>query len=868
MRWVAVLFALLMAIQTADARVVAILFDDSGSMAGRRQLPAFAAQLLVSTLDGRPGEDRAIAGRMSQLIELGRPFEEIAIGTTAAQQASIDAIARDWPADSKLGTPFEQMGILLEEIANIRRPDEEAFLIVITDGEFQGSGQSDTPPSEAEARSLFAARKQALKGRLRAEFILIGANDPDSSGTEPVKALVERQGIRKALLETFNDDARKGSYDIDDSATLVEVVKDVVARVASTDRTGQRRFVNVSGNSVAIDTPLSVKRIVAVATGSEALPPAQALNPTFKVDGRSELSSRMLGTDRRGGWQNEKLAGLATHFIFDPALPAGRHEVPFDRKPDGVFLLFQTAAGLRLSLRDSAGQAFPTENGRVKIPLGSKAKAVLDIVDSVNGQTVSVPLAALGDAAALTAHNEFASKTAQLDVVPDPSGTGAAAELDTPAAGAGSVRASLQISGFVSTFVQPVAYDIIDVAGSLGIRIEGVEACPVCAADEVRYTVSASGGRKAIARVIVETEVPVDGQLSLALDGAPPWVSLAEASGASPFTPVAVPRGAPTRIEAAVLADPGANLADILKSESPAFSIVARLEGGPAGTASAQARIRIVPAEARLEVTATSLDPTGKTVLDLSLEALTSGNESINLLLVEALTSAEAGTLTADLGTTFTGIDLEAQGNRIVARPRLAWWCACLAFLDRGEHKVLITWIGPDGLQKSSAETRIIVNPSAAEIGWACALLALNVLGALYLLRALWVFFKANRFPRRSGVSVNYGKREEPVYRQLRRWDWTPLKALLWPIFGTPHEVRAVEGLTLRAARGGGLVLVTRSDSSIRIAVQARTLKELREENPKLETVRMNWNDMAERRDAGRRQMTLLRRPEDRPGRA
>ena len=42
----------------ASARVIGILFDDSGSMAPRIQLPTFGAQLLISTLDGRAGKDR------------------------------------------------------------------------------------------------------------------------------------------------------------------------------------------------------------------------------------------------------------------------------------------------------------------------------------------------------------------------------------------------------------------------------------------------------------------------------------------------------------------------------------------------------------------------------------------------------------------------------------------------------------------------------------------------------------------------------------------------------------------------------------------------------------------------------------------
>ena len=48
----------------AFAKVVGVVFDDSGSMSGQIQLPAFGVQLLLSSLDGRDGKDRVFTVQM------------------------------------------------------------------------------------------------------------------------------------------------------------------------------------------------------------------------------------------------------------------------------------------------------------------------------------------------------------------------------------------------------------------------------------------------------------------------------------------------------------------------------------------------------------------------------------------------------------------------------------------------------------------------------------------------------------------------------------------------------------------------------------------------------------------------------------
>jgi hypothetical protein len=402
-RLVAVLLAAFFAASAAEARVIALLFDDSGSMGGRIQLPAFGAQLLVSTLDGRQGEDRLIAARMSQ-AGTSDPIERIDIRTTRLQQDAIDTIAKRWPVANG-GTPYQQIGFLLSALEEAQQPGEEAYFIILTDGAFnQGdsAGNPLPPPPAAEMRRLFEDYKGRAKGPLRAEFVLIGADDPE------VASEVERQGIRAALLETFNGSAADGRHDIMNSADLVETIKDIVARVAATDRQGQSRFTQLHGNSIAIDSPLSVKRIVAVSTGRSGSPLPQAETPAFPVAERIDLKSLMQRADGRGAWAEDRLAGLATHLLLHPALPPGRYEVPFDRPPEGVFLLFQTDAGLRLGLRDRDGRPIEAKNGIHQVPRGAQATVVLEVVDRAGDQIATVPLSRLGERAAFKAALDLA----------------------------------------------------------------------------------------------------------------------------------------------------------------------------------------------------------------------------------------------------------------------------------------------------------------------------------------------------------------------------------------------------------------------------------------------------------------------------
>ncbi|MEM9755640.1 MAG: hypothetical protein AAF914_06590, partial [Pseudomonadota bacterium] len=58
----------------AEARIIAILFDTSGSMQERFQLPSFGTRLIAATVDGRAGFDRLLIMNFNDYVNQGLPI--------------------------------------------------------------------------------------------------------------------------------------------------------------------------------------------------------------------------------------------------------------------------------------------------------------------------------------------------------------------------------------------------------------------------------------------------------------------------------------------------------------------------------------------------------------------------------------------------------------------------------------------------------------------------------------------------------------------------------------------------------------------------------------------------------------------------
>ena len=250
-------------------KVVGVIFDDSGSMEKRIQLPAFAAQLLVSTLN--PTRDRLFTIRLSDyeadlgaLGQRGDPlyariagegvnpktmaalrekrFAELPkdeFGSGRPLQALVGSIRDRWALPPTSNTPFGPVELMLSTLADETGPDDQAYLLILTDGEFD-----PVPPPIAVIRKDLAVLQARFKGPLDVSFVLIA---PDDEGGEEARREVERQGVRRALTGMFNGTEDKPFYQVRNSKNLVEAMFDVVARINSTARSA------VPGRGAVVD---------------------------------------------------------------------------------------------------------------------------------------------------------------------------------------------------------------------------------------------------------------------------------------------------------------------------------------------------------------------------------------------------------------------------------------------------------------------------------------------------------------------------------------------------------------------------------------------------------------------------------------
>ena len=324
----------------SQARVVALLYDDSGSMADKQRLANFSAQLLTSTLDGRENEDKYFTAKMDDFTKIAREknfeitLDDIKnsvkpsnISNETQIQNRINEIRTDWLAVGQ-NTPHHQITGLIDRIVENQASGEEAYLIILTDGEMSEIDIN-------QFRDLMELYKERLKGPLRVDYLLIGPDSLTSTKDDAVDRTVgdavEEQGIRKVLLEVLNGNANIGRTDIYNSDDMFQAIKDIIARIGGTKASSLERYVNRSGNKVTVDAPLAIKRLVSVSLsrlgGTTESPAASPTSYSFDESDRLSLFSNMSDKDTKIGWENVLLNSETTHFLFENPLPAGLHTI-------------------------------------------------------------------------------------------------------------------------------------------------------------------------------------------------------------------------------------------------------------------------------------------------------------------------------------------------------------------------------------------------------------------------------------------------------------------------------------------------------------------------------------------------------------
>jgi hypothetical protein len=864
----------------AEGRVVGILFDDSGSMHDRLHLPAYGVQLLVSSLDGVVGKDRLytirmshfereVAGKTSSFARIvgaqrtfspgyiqsllrtatpGLPKEE-SIQTSQEQQGTIDMVRQKWP-DHYHSTPYEPLEILLEQITSVAKPDEELFLIVLTDGEFDRErvpGPKDSYPPESYLRQVYLAYEARVPGRLRVEFLLITPHD-DPVGKKYLQDKVAAQKVRDTLLTVFNKSiadpshrtAADGSHDVSSVDELIAGIRTIVARVSATDSSESRELA-IEGEKIrGIRSPFSISRLISIASGGAKVGAPTIVDTSFKRAPDMQFVSGMEKGDTAKGYENEPQAAITSHYRFDPPLPHGELTLQFNRKIEGnVLLLFQTDARYELRVRDGSGNLVaPNSDGSIDLIEKRSYSVEGGLVDRDppgSGSRV-VPFSTLPASAIFKAF--FAAREARRTAIAlarDDLQNRAVGSMTLPAPSDYRLTGDFVLPGFVAKPAAALQLHVQSAAVGYAAEIRRLADCVDCASDELRITRRELKAGKPIGVVHIEQSQGIPSIARVTMR-APPTLVLADENGKligqSFDLNLAPGRAVDLQLRIAEGFAPQAGkttheVAVSLTALEPLF-----------GKAATSSRLTVDIPEVKLFYAGNSQSSPLDQPITMSGESL---GKAADFLTFRAENLPD-GTPPEDirvLGASWLMEIARRDGtNSIDLIPRQRW-CTCLTWIFGVPGTIGIEYAGRAGQQPVSASAGLAFAPSVDELFKSCGAMLLTLLALLWLAGAIYLYLTAFRFPRGSHLEISRANSPVPEHEPLRGSKYRLLIAAL--LLRRTHERTSVRGLNLEARPSGAVLRYRDSDPDVRLIDQASSIRDVLRENPKLPDQFFPW---------------------------
>jgi hypothetical protein len=838
-----------LSIQSAQARIIGIVHDDSGSMgnSGTVHLPAFGAQFIISTLDGQTNPataDRLFYTRLNQ-----SSTTKASIGSQQKQQNEINRVRKLFSNANGAGTSIKMVGDTLVDIVNAGRQDEEIYLIVIADGAFGGD----------YARFQKQVQKAAkdAKGPVRTEFIFINSKN-DSELTQNIT----RQNIFPYLNTVFNGDPNDGIHTVTSFDEMFAALRKITARISGTENVGQGTNITVTNDTMTLDSPFSISRIVAVSTSDTGRAPPKVVSKSFTETQKYTYETGMDRPDTAAGW-NRVMAGTTQHFTFQPALQPGVHSLTFDQKlGPNSFLLFESEAVVDLELFDKNGvKLTPDATGVIEVSLGEDYGLQAQVFSQ---QSAGAPVAfsALDSSATFKSNliSPAGSKTTLSMVRNDPVNR-ADGSVTFSALGEHGLYAVLRWPGFVSPTSRTIKVRVLDRRAELKIEVSPFDTGPN---GQILFDVAppTTPEHLAVADLQVTDATGNSSGVIVRLDGAPDWLSLRDASDTVIGPSDVVPLNTVFRL----FAD-GSQITSGAQVKDWPVKITAEAATPARGIVEAQ--VVMLPRVGPVKVTATghSKDSSGQTPMEMSgtelrqnTKAETGGVDALDYEVRDTLIPPEMGVNVEVVGNPPFGLRLRAEvsGNSVTVFPETAWWCPCVLYFTSRPTRVSVLYDDGNGLQRAQSDPQILnVKISGREAIFSCLMILAMILLILYLIKALANGMATQRFPKLSIAEIDTG---EQVTRKprLRGTNFTFFKVLLWPIFGVPHERTSVQGLALQARRGGCYLLMNESNLSYESDTYD-DLKTFRDENPKKDQIAIGWLEEFTKSDGFGERIRLLR---------
>jgi len=882
----------------AESKTVGIVFDDSGSMQNRAHLPTFGAQLLVGTLDGRPGQDRLFSTRLSQFIRafqtqpgsttvrlpagvrpntigpdnIGelfkssttRLFTEHQLTTAPLQQQTIDRIAREWAdIQSNMPTPYLSVEIMLDVLTREADADDDVFLVVITDGEFNNDNNEGIPPP-GRLRRNYETYRNRLTGASKAFFLLID----QQRGT--VESIVRQQQVRATLLDVFNGDPNVGAYTVADQTSLFRALRTIVSEISSTDIATSGPYISAAGNSMELNSPVSVSRVVALSTANQS-----ATLPTLdqtSINNAERVDFDMAMQAEDGAWPGIKQQGHATHLRLHPAISPGTYSLDFNAPVrDRVEILLETNLTLALQIIDpKQGVIRPNAQNIYELVLDRPYEVHAILGDVINGQMSPVTKPDLINSATLVAFLEGQGGRRSLPLTKDPAVGGGTAPMTLTEAGRYEIFSSMRLPGFVTGVGAPLQIEALDADADFTVALTSEEPCSLasCQSGDLQTTVTDldSGEPVRIAAIDVTMDSRFPGSFSVQLENAPAGMVLTDGAGhrLAADTKVQAQPGRTQRLFLARTADLA--LAATGGTIAP-MSVGLVISGTPPLRGSSRQTLTVrphVPA-ATLNARGHSQDLTGDTPMDLTAADLQRANQAFDFQLTGALSEPKPDDFLVEDAPPCLDFAFDVVGFQVSMTPSMgAFWCPCLIkFLYGGRWTPTVTYNGSEGLQKADSRVTLVLNPTWSETLFGCLTLLLILLAILWLLVALRNYMITNRFPRGSFLKLEESG-DLPRFVPLRGSNWTLLRALLMP-FRVPHERKAEAGLTFQATPQGANLVFQSGWPEFTLERLGQTLEEIKPDarRGQADAIRLYWDDELTEPGRSGMRMTLKKRLTD-----
>jgi hypothetical protein len=343
-----VLLSALFAPMSASARAVAVVYDDSGSMSKDQRW--WHASYAIQALAGVLAEDDSL-----YIVYMGDPDK--ANRVEDRHRALLEFQDRQPSGQTPYGAVRTAMAALAAT------PDQDRWLVVITDGGFQdGETPLDLAPLPEEIRSF------VQKSGTRTIFLLIG------SGADAVVAEIWRQQVSASVLRAK------------DAAEIVDRMEDIGAMITSRAVGRSAVTSRISGSQAEITTAFPLKRLIVLqqARKPEALAPFKGAgegDPRVRQSQDFQIRTPTLATRKAARF------GRITHLVgseADRVIPSGKLTIGFDHRlaADQVVFLPEVAARFDVRLVDGNGEALgPNKDGLFEPCLESPLSILGQLVD-------------------------------------------------------------------------------------------------------------------------------------------------------------------------------------------------------------------------------------------------------------------------------------------------------------------------------------------------------------------------------------------------------------------------------------------------------------------------------------------------------